>query len=905
MILKGNERGYGSELARHLLNPRDNDHVTVHALRGFVADDLHGAFAEAEAISGATRCKKYLFSLSLNPPADAVVSVEEFETAVDQAEERLGLAGQPRAIVLHEKNGRRHAHVVWSRIDGQALKAINLPHYKRRLATLSHELFLSHDWEVPRGFQDRAKRDPLNYSRAEAGQAKRAKRDPKAIKAMFQGCWEASDSKSGFEAALREQGFLLARGDRRGFVAVDASGKVWSLSRWCGVKPKEMRARLGSERHLPSVEDVADRLRDLPAQPADPQNAVYEARRAKLVQAQRQERADLLKQQETDRLEAIKARQASLPRGLRGLLARATGQYQTKLRQFEAEAEAAERLARAAQQAMVTKHLSERQALTRDGQKQGLSGAFQGQAKGDPKQALVLKEDALPHSAAQLIKSPELVLDHVSQTMASFKRVDVLRALAQKIDDPMVLQQAADRAMRAPQLVRLPDDGSTPVFTTKDYLAAEGKLDRAARSMASTGGFAVSSSHVDSAIQTQNAKMKRAFGGRLSDEQQRALRHVLGDKQLSSVVGLAGAGKSTLLSTAENAWARQGITVHGAALAGKAAEELQSASGIKSSTLAALELSWKNGNAPISKGDVLVIDEAGMIGTRQLARITSKMNEIGAKLVLVGDPDQLQPIEAGTPFRKIVKTHGAVRLTEIHRQKADWQKEASRNLAGGDLWAALSSYEKRGAVSRGDTRDATIEALVETYAMDVAANGLAKSRLAFAHKRKDVHALNQAIRSALRPGPDAPPETLFKTDTGQRAFGPDDRIVFTRNDKDIGVKNGMLGTVVTAESGHISVALDGSTDRLVRFDPNTFASFDHGYAVTIHKSQGATVDHAYLLASRSMDRHLAYVAMTRHREDMRLIINNRDRPTWAVDREQHKVRFQQRQTRSRDGPSMG
>ncbi|MEM9242086.1 MAG: hypothetical protein AAGB07_19100, partial [Pseudomonadota bacterium] len=94
-----------------------------------------------------------------------------------------------------------------------------------------------------------------------------------------------------------------------------------------------------------------------------------------------------------------------------------------------------------------------------------------------------------------------------------------------------------------------------------------------------------------------------------------------------------------------------------------------------------------------------------------------------------------------------------------------------------------------------DHRADAIDALVETYAMDVAASGSAKSRLAFAHKRKDVHALNQAIRSALRSNGEASPETLFATDTGKRAFASDDRIVFTRNDTDIGVKNGMLGTV--------------------------------------------------------------------------------------------------------------
>ncbi|WP_195819405.1 AAA family ATPase [Roseobacter sp. MH60115] len=903
MILEGNERGYSAELARHLLNPRDNDHVTVHALDGFVADDLHGALAEAEAISGATRCRKYLFSLSLNPPANEDVSVETFEETIRQVEARLGLAGQPRAIVFHEKNGRRHAHAVWSRIDVQELKAINIAHYKRKLCSLSQELYQLHEWDMPAGFRDAGKRDPLNYTRQEAAQAKQTQRDSKAQKAMFQACWAASDSRAGFEAALKEQGFALARGDRRGFVAIDAAGKVWSLSRWCGVKPREMRARLGSEQDLPSVVDLTADLHQLPEQPTNPRNEAFEARRLKLVAAQREERAALLKAQEDQRLLDRQARQAQLPTGLRGALARVTGQDQRTLARLEEEARTAAMRDRAAQHALVTKHLSERRALTRDGQQQGLSKAFHSQSQCDPKQALVLRDDGLPHSRDQLLASPELALAHLSQTKAVFKRVDVLRTLAKRIDDPLALQRAADQALKSPELVRLPSDDMTPVFTTQDYQRAEQKLDHAARALSDTSGFAVDQLHIKHAVRTQNRQMRRAFGGELSREQRAALYHVLGDKQLSSVVGLAGAGKSTLLATARDAWARQGVTIHGAALAGKAAEELENASGITSRTLASLELSWKNGYAPIAKGDVLIVDEAGMVGTRQLARVTAKMQDIGAKLVLVGDPDQLQPIEAGTPFRRVVGAHGAAHLTEIHRQSADWQKQASRDLAAGDVSKAVDAYHKRDAVTQTDQRQAAIDALVESYAMDVVAHGKGKSRLAFAHKRKDVHALNQAIRAALRTGDDARPEVMFKTETGQRAFGAEDRLVFTRNDKDIGVKNGMLGTVVEAKAGEITVALDGDKDRLVRFDPRAFKTFDHGYAVTIHKSQGATIDNAYVLASSSMGRHLAYVAMTRHRDDMRLFINNRDRPNWAMHQKyRHR---QQRQTRSRDGPSIG
>ena len=188
-------------------------------------------------------------------------------------------------------------------------------------------------------------------------------------------------------------------------------------------------------------------------------------------------------------------------------------------------------------------------------------------------------------------------------------------------------------------------------------------------------------------------------------------------------------------------WRHQGVNVHGAALAGKAADGLESASGIQSRTLASLETAWDNGYETIQKGDVLVIDEAGMIGTRQLARITTKMQQLGAKLALVGDPDQLQPIEAGTPFRHLVDTHGGTALTEVHRQHEDWQKQASRDLAAGRIAEAVARYTKRKAVTASESRDHAIEALVESYTMDVAANVVGQTRLVFAHRRKDVHAL--------------------------------------------------------------------------------------------------------------------------------------------------------------------
>jgi len=262
MILKGSQRGGAIQLARHLMNDLDNDHIAVHDMRGFVSDSFVGAFKEVEAISKGTRCRQYLFSLSLNPPELENAPPALFEAAIDDVEKKLGLTDQPRAIIFHEKNGRRHAHCVWSRIDMTAMRSINLPHFKMKLQDIARELFIEHQWDLPAGFKNKKSRDPLNYESVEVEQAKRIKRDPKQIKAIFQRCWARSDSKSSFANALAEQGYILARGDRRGFVAVDRNGEVYSVSRWVGIKAKEVLARLGLPDGLPNSNEALNRFEE-------------------------------------------------------------------------------------------------------------------------------------------------------------------------------------------------------------------------------------------------------------------------------------------------------------------------------------------------------------------------------------------------------------------------------------------------------------------------------------------------------------------------------------------------------------------------------------------------------------------------------------------------------------------
>lgn len=376
MILKGSQRAGGRQLAAHLLNVEDNEHVHVHETRGFMAEDLPSAFHEAYAISRGTRAKQYLFSLSLNPPRDEQVSTEAFADAINRVELKLGLEHQPRAIVFHEKDGRRHAHAVWSRIDAETMTAINLPHYKLKLRDVSRELYLEHGWQMPRGFVNSQERDPANFSHAEWQQAKRGGHDPKALKSMFQECWAISDNGSAFAQALKARGYTLARGDRRGHVAVDYRGEVYAISKYVDRKAKEVREKLGEPDKLVTVEEAkretAGRMTDmLKRHAADirarqrSQAAALAMRKADMIQRQRDERARLDTALVARWKRETQERAQRMTSGLRGLWDRITGQRARTERQNDAEALQAYRRDQAEKDRMIFRHIDERQDLHR------------------------------------------------------------------------------------------------------------------------------------------------------------------------------------------------------------------------------------------------------------------------------------------------------------------------------------------------------------------------------------------------------------------------------------------------------------------------------------------------------------------------------------------------------------
>ncbi|TCM26378.1 plasmid mobilization system relaxase [Novosphingobium sp. ST904] len=463
----------------------------------------------------------------------------------------------------------------------------------------------------------------------------------------------------------------------------------------------------------------------------------------------------------------------------------------------------------------------------------------------------------------KIIADPNVALDAITRQQATFTVRDLATFAFRHSDGKEQFDQVMGAVRGSPELVALGKDGRDQErFTSRDMIAVENRLERAGDELAGRGDHGVAEATRDAAIGAASAK-----GLVLSGEQRDAFDHVTGDAGLASVVGYAGSGKSAMLGVAREAWEREGYTVRGAALSGIAAENLEGGSGIQSRTIASLEHAWGQGREQLGPRDVLVVDEAGMIGSRQMERVLSQARDAGAKVVMVGDPEQLQAIEAGAAFRSVTERHGAAEITEIRRQREDWQRDATRALATGRTGEAIHAYDGKGLVHAADTRERARGELVDGWDRARQAEP-GKSRIILTHTNAEVQSLNGEARDRLRASGDLGDDVTVKAERGERQFATGDRIMFLRNERGMGVKNGTLATIERVSPEGMAVRLDDG--RGVAFDTRDYAHVDHGYAATFHKSQGVTVDRAHILATPGMDRHSAYVGMSRHRNDLQL-----------------------------------
>lgn len=482
---------------------------------------------------------------------------------------------------------------------------------------------------------------------------------------------------------------------------------------------------------------------------------------------------------------------------------------------------------------------------------------------------LELQQERREENARRIEANPALVLDLITREKSVFDERDVARVLHRYIDDAGLFRDLMARVLQDPQVLRLERERislATGIrepskYTTHELIRIEAGMASRAVWLSRRSSHGVGNRFLAATFERHD---------RLSQEQRSAIEHVAGGARIAAVVGRAGAGKTTMMKAAREAWEAAGYRVVGGALAGKAAEGLEKEAGIASRTLSSWELRWEKERDRLDEKTVFVLDEAGMVSSRQMATFVKAVTEAGAKLVLVGDPDQLQPIEAGAAFRAIVDRIGYAELGFIFRQREEWMRSASMDLARGRVGAALKAYDNADLIRSEWTRDEAVRSLIDDWNAEY---DPARTSLILAHRRVDVRTLNELAREKLVERGIVGDGFAFRTEDGTRCFAAGDRIVFLKNEGSLGVKNGLLATVVEAAPGRIVAAVgEGEERRQIVVEQRFYANVDHGYATTVHKSQGATVDNVKVLASGTLDRHLTYVALTRHRDAMQLYV---------------------------------
>lgn len=460
------------------------------------------------------------------------------------------------------------------------------------------------------------------------------------------------------------------------------------------------------------------------------------------------------------------------------------------------------------------------------------------------------------------------ILARLTESKSTFGHADLIRAAAVAAQTAggglRAAEALADDLLTSKEIVRLVKGR----WTTTEMLEMEKRMITSAQGRQTDTGHVLPSSAVDEALK----KFQAARGFGLSGEQAAAVRHIVeGPGSVRLVQGGAGTGKSTMLEAARVAWEAAGKTVIGTALSGKASKGLTESSGIDSINLARLLWREGRGQVKLTRDHVIVLDEAGMVGTRQMSALLDAAAKAEAKIVMVGDARQLQAISAGGAFRALQDRLGAAELHEIRRQHSAGDREIVQALADGRAAEALDRMHGQGRIHVGPTPEGVREMVIKHWvsALDPERRG---ESIILAGTRADVSKLNALARAAMI-------ETGLVADGLEvDGYAVGDRIIFMAGSR--AAENGVLGEVRGIRYPPEGATLDVRTDdgRWITVDEEARQKITHGYAVSVHKAQGATMDHAYILIDEAMtDAEWAYVAGSRHRETCEIFC---DSETW-------------------------
>ena len=457
------------------------------------------------------------------------------------------------------------------------------------------------------------------------------------------------------------------------------------------------------------------------------------------------------------------------------------------------------------------------------------------------------RETVGPHDHAK-------VLETLTADRSTFTRNDLERLLGRALVSRIERSELADVILARSEIIGLRETADAPVtrYTTREVLAAEREVLKDASELhrSTTHGMTE---------QVREHILDRF--SHLDHEQRIAFSHATGTEGLAIIAGEAGTGKSTTVEAVREAYEGAGHRVIGLSWTNAVVQDMKRDGFTQASTIASELKRLENGSALWTSRTVLIVDEAAMLSTKHLAELTAKARESGAKLILVGDDKQLASIERGGMFGALRQEHGAAELHNVRRVTDAEQKHAFNRMHAGDFQAALKVFDRKGAINWSPTQDAARDALVSKYAGDSVVEPGGK-RFVFAYTNADVDALNCDIRAVRKERGEIGVDHILKTKDGPQTFAIGDRVQFTGNARyksarDLGFTNGVVGTVRDIDGFRMMVELDGKKNgkpRMVSFTvgDNTqagqFNTFRHGYAGTIYKGQGRTLDQTYPLS---------------------------------------------------------
>ena len=417
----------------------------------------------------------------------------------------------------------------------------------------------------------------------------------------------------------------------------------------------------------------------------------------------------------------------------------------------------------------------------------------------------------------------------LTRDRSTFTRGDVLQALAEAARSGASIAQLetqADTVLSSDRVVALAEDGNEPRYTTRELLEVESDLLDAAERQATRADVAVATRACVGCLARQRGRRSRPSSvtsspsSRAADKASRLCEPRRGPARPSRWTPLGRHGRAA------------DVSVIGCALSARAACELRDQAGMDATTIARLTYALDRGLG-LAPNSVLVVDEAGMVGTRDLARLADAAAAANAKLVLVGDDRQLPEIQAGGAFRALAERVGAVELREVRRQRHAWDRSALAALRAGEVERFVGEYQQHGRIVAATTPAAARTAMVADWWQ---AHLRGDHALMIAHRRRDVAELNAGAREVLRAAGRIGDDELV---TPQRAFAIGDRVIAGRNDPGLGVVNGQVGTLRAIAANRLVVEFDGRPPIELPRSYAEHGSLDHAYAITAHRAQGS------------------------------------------------------------------